>query len=715
MKNSKVLSVILLVASVLGIIGGGTSLNSVQSAKARWEEKAAASQESLGQLEEALTALQGIEEDYYAGREALAQGQEDYELGIQTLEEKKTAYGDGLKTIEEKQAEYDAGMGKLAEEQAALEEGAAELEARRAEYEAGLAAAHEYEARLEAYQARVKEYEAGEASLAESAEAVEAGQEALDTARDKLDAGEKTLAEAAGLISDAQAELDAGKAAYASGSLQLETLCTAAEGVLQAYYGDDSGRAGYQADFTAVKEADEAGLADMIDAKGNLTVSDAETKLIALTAAAGSGSGDTQDYETQIAQLRQLKDEAEELIAARPTLTAGIQELFSSVYQAMTEDGSVEQNVTDQVRALSEMMGGLDGLSDSAFKMALDQVLPVTNELLTVYTEQYAARLDAAAAALETAEESLKSAQTEYEAGAKQLLEGRNAYEAGIQVLREKQADYEDGAAQLADTEARLAAEKAALDADAGDYEEGVKKLAEAEETLETGEAELKAKQTEYDAAEAELAVDKEQLDEGYARLDAAKAELDKGETALREAEEQLAAGEAELKVFEEGRDQVIAGLEQVLATEGEGGLAGVAERLGTDYSYMKNDTDLDTEKGFEALAAAKELSGDTAAAAAKELGRKTAGSVISIAAGVLAALGGLFGLADKPKGIRPMGILAAVGAAAAFVLTQTAGSSFLTAAGGSDGFVKVTELLLTAAGVYGAVAAGKRKEAAAK
>ena len=162
----------------------------------------------------------------------------------------------------------------------------------------------------------------------------------------------------------------------------------------------------------------------------------------------------------------------------------------------------------------------------------------------------------------------------------------------------------------------------------------------------------------QYDAGKAELDAAKKALDAGYAEYNAGKAKLDDGAVQLAEgkktleeagktlaegkktleaAEKQLSEGKAKLDEFESGREQVIAGLETLKGTETYAGLASIAERLGEDFSYMKNDTDLDMEKGLEAVAVGREFSGENGAAVTRELTNRAIAAALALLGSVLA------------------------------------------------------------------------------
>ncbi len=721
-KNAaRIWSILLLIASLLGLIGGGTTLKGVTDAKAYWEEKGSGSSGSLDQLEEGLKTLQESEEAYYTGRDTLAQGKLDYEAGVKaledgraqyeagqkTLEEGRAEYEAGQKTLEEKQAEYDAGAEALAAAEAQLaagkavldenkdayEQGKATLAAMKEAYEAGKVTLEEnadaYEQGLVTLEENKAAYEEGKATLAAMEEAYEAGKVTLEQNRDAYEQGKAMLEE----NKDAYEQ---GKAALAAAEEQLAGAKALTEGlsqVLAGYQGvtDEKTKElvqpGYAQGFQSVLEFSEtdAGKALQIFKDGNLNTELLEGQIARLKTAKAD--------EAQITPLETLLENVGTLREARKSLTEGINRILAGIQSNEALASQLPESAAKAVEALNNPEG-----SDTEFNAVMEQLIPVAQGLkaqvdagITQGEQQYEAGL----AQVQQYEEGLAQVQ-QYEEGLAQVqayeegLAQVQAYEAGlaqVQAYEEGLAlvqQYEDGLASVEEYETGLASYEAGLE----QYEAGKAQLDEGAQQLAAGKAQLEA------AAQ--------QLADGEQQLEDAAQQLKDGEQQLQDAEQQLQDGEAKLGEFEAGRDQIIAGLEQVLGTQGDGGLAGVAERLGKDFSYMKNDTDLDIEKGLEAVAAARALSADTTAAVTKELTNKAAASVITIIASVVAAVAGLMGLASKPK---LETVLACAGALAAviglIVWLSAGGSNFSKAAGVNTGaMLPFSQILLGLFGV---------------
>lgn len=213
-----------------------------------------------------------------------------------------------------------------------------------------------------------------------------------------------------------------------------------------------------------------------------------------------------------------------------------------------------------------------------------------------------------------------------------------NLYENGqrdITDFNAGMAKLNTGKAELAAAEPQLAAAKQTLDANYPAYIAGKAKIAEYEE----GQAEYNAGLAAYQAGQAELAAGATQLAAGRAELDTASTTLAEGKQSLASAKKQLTDGEAQLAEFETGRDQAIAGIDTVLATETYGDLTSIADRLGPDYRYTDNDGNLDIAQGFAAVNTARAYSADNTAAVTRDLTARTIAAIAVLVAGAFALI----------------------------------------------------------------------------
>lgn len=135
MKSSvKILSVILILASIFGLVGGGIGLADTLECKDYWENKSEVSTADLNTLEDGLNTLAENKQAYIDGLAAYEKGSKDYEDGQKTLEDGKKEYEDGQKTIQEKEKEYNAGLAKLQEAESKLAAGKENLEKNKQAY-----------------------------------------------------------------------------------------------------------------------------------------------------------------------------------------------------------------------------------------------------------------------------------------------------------------------------------------------------------------------------------------------------------------------------------------------------------------------------------------------------------------------------------------------------------------------------------------------------
>ena len=120
----------------------------------------------------------------------------------------------------------------------------------------------------------------------------------------------------------------------------------------------------------------------------------------------------------------------------------------------------------------------------------------------------------------------------------------------------------------------------------------------------------------------------------------------------------------------------------------------------------MKNETDLDLDKGLEALDAARSYTADNGVAVTHELTGRGVGAVLSLAGGLLALLTALLGLIkgkSRPQVI--LAILTALLAAAAVILSLSSGSAFSAAAGAALSPLGLIGSGVTAVSAVGAAA----------
>jgi X-X-X-Leu-X-X-Gly heptad repeat protein len=205
-----------------------------------------------------------------------------------------------------------------------------------------------------------------------------------------------------------------------------------------------------------------------------------------------------------------------------------------------------------------------------------------------------------------------------YSAGLSSYVAGQQKLAAAAQQLDAGEASYAAGQQKLAAGKQAYATGKATLDANTDAYNQGKQKLALvtpiyniAKATgvdplgiitqVEDGQAQIK----QYEDGQAQLAegaqtiADGEKsLAEGKQTLTSGYAQYNAGVDQLKAGAAKLASGKAQLSVFEDGEDQVAAGIDQLMAIEpivrkdGTTAVKSVAERLGDNYSYWAKNSD---------------------------------------------------------------------------------------------------------------------------
>lgn len=607
-KSVKALSVILILAALFGLAGGGYALKDVMECKSYWEAKGEESDANLSMLEDGLNTLQENEAAYVDGKDAYEQGLKDYEAGKEELEAGKAEYEAGLKTLEEKQAEYDAGL--------------ATLNAKQAEYDAGLAQLKEAEQKLAAGQ---KQYDEGAATLAQAGALLQ-GLADINSGFANWQAGYK------GLLSFQQSAAAQGTALPAPAADNIATYDGA---IAQTKTSLETGIGYYDqlADLEAKKAQLETAIAAMTEAGANTTELEAQLAQVNIgitqIEAGLDGKPSRDEMVAQHAMVEQLVGVPQAVADGQKTLSSGV------------------ATAVNGILANEEMAAKLVGASGMSAEQLAGTVAALPTMDYATFNDTMA-QLTQLANGLVGGENGL---QAQYTAGSAQLAESKKVLDAGYAEYNAGKAKLDDGAAQLA-------------------------------------------------AGRAQLADGKVQLEEGKKTLEAAEKTIAQGEKALADAEKQLTEGKAKLDEFEAGRDQVMDGLDTLLATETYAGLVSIADRLGSDYTYMKNDTDLDIGKGLEAVAAAREFSSENSAAVTKELTTRAVAAVLALLGSAVALIAGIMGLAAKVKGSGVLAVIAAVAAAAAVVAAFAAGSELSAVAGST-----VASLALAAGAVVAVVA----------
>lgn len=624
-KASKVLSIVLIIASLFGLVGGALSLKDALGSKAYWES--AGGGDSIGMLEDGLNQLKENEAAYLAGRDTLNEGKAAYAEGVKALEEGQKQYDEGMKTLEEKQAEYDAGVKALKEAEEQLREGRHKL----------------YDGE--------KQYAEGEAAL-EQAKALQSGLGQINSGFGTWKqgyAGLKALQDALGLPAPAASNAAVYDQAIAGALQQISDgfgTIAETEGNLNAL------------------NASLAELKNLVAQRDQLTAG------IAATEAAG---GDTTELNAKLAAVNGGIAQYEAGIAPK-VVGLGFNSFDASqadalqqaIDYAMKQCADTRQSLTETKAKIEPAVGVPQAVANGQAQLA-GGVATAVNGVLG--NEEMAGKLTGAsgmsADALKSVVSSLGSMDyATFEATMTQL----NAAAQGLMPELGKKID--DGEKALADAKSQLGKGHLAYNTGREQYEEGKKQLEEGAVLLE----------------------------EGKAKLEEAAKQLEEGKAQLTDAEKQISDGEAQLAVFEDGRDQVIAGLETAIATEAAPGTRSIADRLGEGFSFMKNETDLDIDKGLEVVAAARDYAAETTGAVTKEILNKVIGSVVALVGSALALLGGILGVpAKKPKLSGAVGLIGGIAAIAGAILSVTSGSFFSQAAGASGPALLVAAEAVTA------------------
>ncbi len=562
---------------------------------------------------------------------------------------------------EAKGVESDANLAKL-------EDGLNTLKANEAAYLDG----------RDTYDQGLKEYEAGKQKLADGQKEYDAGVQTLKEKQAEYDAGVVKLASAKQQLADGQAAYDAGQASLA----RAGTLIAGLNNINASF---TKWQNGYQGLLSFQKSAAANGTTLPDPAASNAAVYDAA---IASTKA---------DLEKGIAAYEKLA----ELNAQKAQITAAMSS------GTLTKDELKELGIQlAQVQAgITLYTAGLYGKPDEAtMRATLPKVVA----------------LEGAGTAVKDGQQNLSTGVATAINGimgneelAKKLLaaSGMDAATLNATVAALPTMDYPTFDATMTKLTGLASSLLGGSDGLQAQYDAGQKKLAASKQQLDQGYADYAAGQAALDSGSVQLA-------DGRARLEAAVKEIESGKQSLTDAEKQLADGKKQLAEFEDGRDQIIDGLETLKATETYAGLVSIADRLGADFSYMKKNgahDDLDIEKGLAAVATGREFSADNGAAVTKELTTRGVAAVLALLGSLLALLAGIIGFTKRVKFSGVLSLIAVVASAGAAAAAVVAGSELSVVAGSAFSSVALVAggILAVVALVHAIVALAPSKAAA--
>lgn len=153
----------------------------------------------------------------------------------------------------------------------------------------------------------------------------------------------------------------------------------------------------------------------------------------------------------------------------------------------------------------------------------------------------------------------------------------------------------------------------------------------------------------------------------------------------LESARKKLATAEAKLTKYEDGEKAARKGLKDLMASEGEGGVESVADRVG-DAGFDDKSGKLDPGKGLDAVSAGEDYLNEVGDMVTKELTNRFIATALGVIAAALALLAGLLSLLRSNRGGAVISCFAAITGAAAAVYGNDAGTVFSEIAGSEVG-----------------------------
>ena len=713
-KAVKALSILLILAALFGLISGILSLKDISADSKSWDASEDEIEKTLKDLEDGLNRLKGSEQSYLNMRELLEQTRKEISDGKTALAAARARYETEKQMLEKRQSELDARRKKQDASAKQIEENTKQLEKDQKDLEEAKQKLDEAAKQLDTLRDLVngeqREYDTAKKDLDDAAGKLAENKTKLENLRTEysstnsrqeelakeIEAGEEQLGKDAAALEAQKEEYENAKNAISSYSEQD----IAAMGVYHARVDAliDKGMSKDQAvNATAAELVDQSIAERESSIRESVTASvraDVEQKVTSEKRDALARMFDADSYsdltdEQKAAVDEQMKsDEVKQDISQ----TVDIQMSSESVAQ------QIDQAVAQQKEAIrqSELPGATQTVS-AAYDgyETYQQYLPV----IQAYEEAYAA--------YQQSENALNKKKNEFQQNKETIFSLQSQISDLETTIEEDQKKYDSNKTKLAEDEKQLNTDKAKLDKDQKQYDtdrdkhdKSAEKLIADTQALEDQRKQLEEDQNLYARDTAALKEDLEKNSEVAKQLDA-------DEKKIADKEKQLADTEKQIAVFEEDRDNVIGILNTAMNSKPVAGVPGISDRLSPGFSFMKNSTDLDIDKGFQVLSAARDYSEESRGLIGKERPMRTAAMILTFLTSVCAVFSGVPGLTGKPYKAAVPSVITAVLGAATVILALAAGISYSGKAGTTAGLlVAASGAVLCAAGIACAVLA---------
>ena len=452
------------------------------------------------QIDDGERQLKAAETKLKEGKQQLDDAKAQIEYGERQITANEKNIADGKIQLEEAKRQIEDGAQQIAENEKLLAEGKVQLDEAKVQIEAGEAVISYFDGLISR----------GEASLAELEEKLSQGKElAPETTAYLIEKIAEVKTEINGYresLSEAQAELAAGRAQYEAGLEQYN------DGVRQLEAA--------KTDLANGKAEYEKGVKDLADGEKKLEaakrqLADGKAEYEAGLIEYLVGENEYNNAKTQLstakiqyeAGLKEYNSGVEQLEAAKKKIRSGWDEYYDGLGEI--EDG--EKQIADGKKQLSE---GWDKYNDGVKEIEDgEKQLGDAKEKLADGRAEYEKGLSEyldGKKQLDEAKAQLNDGRAEYEKGLDEYLDGERKLTDAKISLADGKADYAGGLLDVMDGEKQLNDAKEQLADGKAEYEEGLQKLADGEKELEEGKAEARVK---IDDAKKKLADAKEEVE----------------------------------------------------------------------------------------------------------------------------------------------------------------------------------------------------------
>ncbi len=710
----KGLSVLLIAAALFGFYGGAANIQDVLAAKQYWENKSEQTTADLNKLEDGLKTLDENKQAYLdglvkvkEGEEALVKGEQDLAYGEATLAQGEADYAAAPGKLADARRQIAAGENKLANGYADLAKGKKDLK----EAMANRAALRNVRAKIadveKAYSPWLNKFDKLRKSIVDNPDnpskgvLYDAGAVAVGLVGNESNDGILT---AFGLL---KAKADEASAGAEKAQAGMNKIVAGAkqnpafkdktdEEIIAAIKAGLAGEETKQLYEGAEKQRDDAkALAAQLNGAYNYLNSTYKSDLIKTATSINGKIKNIKKADYQATELRKTNFSSDMSDAEKLLNKLATDETLAQVMQVAAKlDPTMAQKVSGGISQVKQLISASKA-SKSEYDKNYDELKPNASKGSNIGSKVAAA----AKAILSNKDISSKMTAQQREALKPFMSTPSITGLPNVELLygtmtlgKDKLADGKNSLLDSLRTISGNAAGGVTL------YNDGI---SAGEDKLAAGEAQLAQGEKDLAAGKAKYAQGLADYEAAPAKLEAGRQALEEGRQKLADGRKEFAAGKEKLAEYEDGEQQVRAGLATMMASDRYADLETILERRNGDDNFDAADKSLDIPEGLEAVGTGREYQADTGEVVTSELTGRILGSGLGLGAAAIAVLAAVLSLLKKYKGAAVSAVGTAAAGIAGIIAGNNAGMEMSSIAGSTIGATP-----MIAAGILAAVAA---------